>query len=252
MLTQQLKNLLTVLCSSYSISRFHNEGKDIASIANLATDMMRLEDSYEKSWNERLKEFDGYTIEQVDTSAFQRRLQTLKDKWDEQAQHIKRTIPTPLVNESDDEEVNELITNDEFYKQIDTEIVQKWYTNFRERGGKKCFQFNHSDLQELYAPLKKLAMYTITYNAMEKVADITALEGQYRYSTTFKSVPDACRWLDKKYDQISFKKILADIKSRKITIKENDTTITDSDKLYKRTYSWYRNQNDKGAEIPFD
>lgn len=248
---KNINQLITILCSSFHISRYVDEGKGDLSIPDLAIDLSRLEGFYNDTVTESLKEFDGFTNEDIEKSSFQRRLKKLDKKCEELAQVIKRHIPLPLVlPKSLDESNRERSSHLNLQDQIEHELVQKWYHRFALIGGKSCCPFDDSDFIELQKLLQELALYKIKYDAMKEVEDNAALNGQYNFSRTFNNVPDACRWLYDQLEEPTLHYLVEQLRGDRIIIEKDGLPMTDSQKIYNQAYSWYQNLNEKGFDIP--
>ncbi|WP_441000641.1 hypothetical protein [Fodinibius sp. SL11] len=245
--------LLSILCSSFNISRYVDEGEGDLSIADLAVDLCKIGETYDNQWITSLKEFDGYTSERVEATAFQRRLTKLGDKYSQLAENVKRNIPSPLIEQKDGKTKRvTFLENEEIDKSINHELVQKWLKKYNKLGGKSCYQFSQSALGSLQVHLEEIAQYKIKYEAMKHVEDRAMLTGSFTFDRTFSSVPEACRWLDDQIEGVTFEKLKNEIRSERIVIQNGDEVLDDPEKLYDNVYSWYKNQVEQGRIIPFD
>ena len=129
-------------------------------------------------------------------------------------------------------------------------LVQKWVKRYNELGGKSCYRFNETDLEAIKSDLEGIARYKIKYEAMKHVEDRSMLAGLFTFERKFSSVPEACRWLEDQIEEVTFNKLLNEIRSERIVIQNGDGVLDDSKKLYNNAYSWYKNQLEQGRKIP--
>jgi len=243
----QSKLLLSIVCSSFNISRYADEGEGDLSIADLAVDLCKLEETYNDQWIVALKEFDRYTTEDVEKASFQNRLTKLQDKCQQLEQNVKQNMPQPLTRQIEGETKRLTLDID---KKSNHTLTHKWVKKYNELGGNSCYRFNKTDLEAVKSDLEEISQYKIKVEAMKHVEDRAMLTGSFTFERKFSSVPEACRWLEDQIEMVTFKKLEKEIRSERIVIQNGDEILDDSKKLYDNTYSWYKNQVDQGRKIP--
>ena len=123
--------------------------------------------------------------------------------------------------------------------------MQKWYKKYTDLGGKHCFQFHQNEIIENSEKLKKIGLYQIKINAIEKVIDEVSLEGYYSFYRHFDSVPEACRYImgqdGKDFNREELKKQIA----KYFRICENGVPISDWSIINARINSWWYHEENK-------
>lgn len=238
--------LIKILYSSFYISHYSDQK---LSVPELSIDLYKLMNLYQDEMDKSLKEFDGYSIENIEKDSFQKRQKRLHNKLDELMNLFKNNTPQPIGRGISSRE-----KSDEFSDQddgiIENAIIANWCDRYSLLGGTKSLEFQEGDLQIAKEKLIEIARYKIKLEAMKQVSDTAALEGAYNYSRTFEKVADACREIAKELEEPTFKKYLKEVRSERIIIKKDGVKVSDPTKLYNQTYSWWQNQREKGDEIP--
>ena len=210
--------------------------------------MYKLQGLYQDERDESLREFDGYTIEDVEKDTFQRRKERLKNKLNKLVKHFKSNAPEPIKGGGASTEQIDIKDDG-----IENPIILKWYKRYSSLGGKKYFQFHKKDLQEAQEKLKEIARYRIQLNAIDEVSDVASLEGRYKFFKTFDSVPDACRHYAEELGEegLTREALKRNIK-RYAYIKEDGSKLDHWPTINRRVNAWVDHESNKPnkKEIP--
>ncbi|NGP89696.1 hypothetical protein [Fodinibius halophilus] len=246
---EKVNTLIQILSSSFYISR--HVGQEL-SIREIAVDLYKLTGLHEMEQEEYLLEFDGYGFEELEDRVFKNRRKKLEETRDRLVESVESVSPEPIKNPDATDK------NDSFYKVdkeingVDDPIVKKWHREFESLGGNSCYVFDQQGFDEIKSKLKKIARYQIKLNAIDKVIEEASLKGKYEFYKEFDSVPDACRYYDKKLgDRVTGERIKNKIRDSARIIEEGEEVSWE--KINNRINSWVRYENGKPTrkkEIP--
>lgn len=245
-MTKEIIDLLTILSSSYHISK-HPDQK--LSITAASIDLHKLIQSYQDEEDKALQSLDNFDIDDIEDPKFSRRLDRLKNKRMEYERIFNLKVPFPLLKENLGKGEGRFQTDEQFPNDITHPIVAKWYDRYVDLGGKDCLLFKKDEIFNSILKLKKIGQYEIRINAMEMVIDEVSLEGIYTFYREFGSVPDACRYYmgqdGKDYNREKLKEQIG----KYARISEKGDPILDWSIINARINSWWYHEENKYKRI---
>jgi len=241
-MNKEVTDLLTIICSSFHISK-HPDQK--LSIPKASIDLHKITQIYQEEKDKALQPFDNFTIDDIEDPKFIRRMDRLKNKQSEYERIFLFHIPFPSINKNPAPGEGQFQIDEQFTGNITHPIVQKWYEKYTDLGGKHCFKFCQDEIIKNSEKLKKIGLYQIKVNAMEKVIDEVSLEGSYSFYRNFGSVPEACRYLmgqdGNDFNRVELKKQMA----KYVRICEKGVPISDWSIINARINSWWHHEKNK-------
>jgi len=241
-MTKEVTDLLTIICSSFYISKYSDQK---LSISKASIDLHKITQSYQDEKDKALQSFDNFVIDNIEDPKFIRRLDRLVNKKREYETLFLLKNPFPLLKKNPVPGETQLQINEQFAGSITHPIVQKWYEKYTDLGGKHCYLFSQNEIFESIEKLKKIGLYQIKINAMEQVIDEVSLEESYSFYRNFDSVPEACRYLmgqdGNAFNRVELKKQMA----KYVRICEKGVPISDWSIINARINSWWHHEENK-------
>jgi len=241
-MTKEVSDLLTILCSSFYISKHPDEK---LSISKASIDLHKITQSFQDEKEKALQTYDNFDTNDIEDPKFIRRLEHLENKQSELERLFILKVPFPVLKKNPAPGEGRFQINEQLTGNITHPIVQEWYEKYTDLGGNHCFLFCQNEIIESSEKLKKIGLYQIRINAMVEVIDEVSLEGSYSFYRNFDSVPDACRYfmgqVGKDYNREELKEKIG----KYVQICENGVPISDWSIINARINSWWYHEENK-------
>lgn len=235
----QAERLVQIYSSSFYMS---HSLKNKFDAQELSVDLYKVFGLYEARFNESLKEFDGYTSEDVVEKKFKDRHSVISKKLENLIGHL--SVPKPIRNTSENDNEPYYLDKD-FETQSKSEVIGKWFERYLSIYGRTCYEFKSEDLENVLYKVKEIGRYKIKKEAMEEVADVSALEGSYEFHIKFKNVPTACRYYEEELGQDGTRKAIKEKIKAHAQIMEKGEELKDWSTINARINSWAHKENEK-------